>query len=46
MFSGIVEEFAVVRRLVREQGNLHLTLSCSFTSELKIDRVWHITVCA
>ena len=38
MFSGIVEEFAVVRRLVREQGNLHLTLSCSFTSELKIDQ--------
>lgn len=46
MFSGIVEEFAVVRRLVREQGNLHLTLSCSFTSELKIDQsVAHNGVC-
>ena len=46
MFSGIVEEFAVVRRLVREQGNLHLTLSCSFTGELKIDQsVAHNGVC-
>ena len=38
MFSGIVEEFATVRRLVREQGNLHLTLTCSFVNELKIDQ--------
>ena len=46
MFSGIVEEFAVVRRVVREQGNLHLTLSCSFTGELKIDQsVAHNGVC-
>ena len=27
MFSGIVEEFATVTRIEREQGNLHLTLS-------------------
>ena len=38
MFSGIVEEFATVTKLVREQGNLHLTLTCSFTNELKIDQ--------
>lgn len=46
MFSGIVEEFATVRRLVREQGNLHLTLTCSFVDELKIDQsVAHNGVC-
>lgn len=46
MFSGIVEEFATVRRLVREQGNLHLTLTCSFVGELKIDQsVAHNGVC-
>ena len=46
MFSGIVEEFATVRRLVREQGNLHLTLTCSFVGELKIDQsVSHNGVC-
>ena len=46
MFSGIVEEFATVRKLVREQGNLHLTLTCSFVDELKIDQsVAHNGVC-
>ena len=46
MFSGIVEEFATVTELVREQGNLHLTLSCSFVDELKIDQsVAHNGVC-
>ncbi|MBE6297821.1 MAG: riboflavin synthase [Bacteroidales bacterium] len=46
MFSGIVEEFATVVSLVREQGNLHLTLTCSFVNELKIDQsVAHNGVC-
>ena len=46
MFSGIVEEFATVLKLVREQGNLHLTLTCSFVNELKIDQsVAHNGVC-
>ena len=36
MFSGIVEEFATVTGLVKEQENLHLTLTCSFVGELKI----------
>ena len=46
MFSGIVEESAVVTRLVTEAGNLHITLRCSFTSELKIDQsVSHNGVC-
>ena len=46
MFSGIVEEFATVTNVVREQGNVHLTLSCSFVGELKIDQsVSHNGVC-
>ena len=46
MFSGIVEEAATVVRLVQEQENLHITMRCSFTSELKIDQsISHNGVC-
>lgn len=46
MFSGIVEEAAVVSGLKQEGGNLHITLKSSFTSELKIDQsVSHNGVC-
>jgi len=46
MFSGIVEEAATVVALRKEQGNLHLTLACSFVEQLKIDQsVAHNGVC-
>lgn len=46
MFSGIVEEFAVVTALESEGTNLNITMRCSFTSELKIDQsVAHNGVC-
>lgn len=46
MFSGIVEQMARVERLVRENGNLDITLSCPFTEELHIDQsVAHNGVC-
>lgn len=46
MFSGIVEETAVVKSLRKEEGNLHITLTCSFVDELKIDQsVSHNGVC-
>lgn len=46
MFSGIIEEAATVVALKKEQGNLHITLRCSFTGELKIDQsVSHNGVC-
>ena len=46
MFSGIVEEAAAVAGLRKEQENLHITLRCSFTSELKIDQsISHNGVC-
>lgn len=46
MFSGIVEEAAEIVKLEKEGSNLHLTLSCSFVNELKIDQsVSHNGVC-
>ncbi|MCH4156446.1 MAG: riboflavin synthase [Muribaculaceae bacterium] len=46
MFSGIVEEAATVVALKNDGGNLHITLRCSFTDELKIDQsVSHNGVC-
>lgn len=46
MFTGIVEEMAVVKRLEKENSNLHLYLECSFTPELKVDQsLAHNGVC-
>lgn len=46
MFSGIVEEYGVVKAIEREQENYHFTLTCSFVDELKIDQsVAHNGVC-
>lgn len=46
MFSGIIEEAAQVVALQAEGSNLHLTMKCSFTHELKIDQsVAHNGVC-
>lgn len=46
MFSGIVEEAATVVGLEQDKGNLHITLECSFTDELKIDQsIAHNGVC-
>ncbi|NDV84324.1 riboflavin synthase [Bacteroides sp. 51] len=46
MFSGIVEEYAKVVALEKDQENVHLTLACSFVGELKIDQsVSHNGVC-
>ena len=46
MFSGIIEEAAQVVALQKDKENLHISVSCSFTSELKIDQsVAHNGVC-
>jgi riboflavin synthase len=46
MFSGIVEEAAPVVALRREKENLHITMQCSFTDQLKIDQsISHNGVC-
>ncbi|MDR2962669.1 MAG: riboflavin synthase [Bacteroidales bacterium] len=46
MFSGIVEECAIVRGIEHDKENVHFTLSCSFVHELQIDQsVAHNGVC-
>ena len=46
MFSGIVEEPARVVGVTRRDGNIDLTVECSFASELRIDQsVAHNGVC-
>lgn len=38
MFTGIVEDIGTVEMIEKDQENVHFTLSCSFTHELKIDQ--------
>ncbi len=46
MFSGIVEEAAVVVDIQKDKGNVHFTLRCTFTNELKVDQsISHNGVC-
>ena len=46
MFSGIVEEMATVVAIKKDQGNIDITLTCSFVGELGIDQsVAHNGVC-
>jgi riboflavin synthase len=46
MFSGIVEEAAKVVKIEKEKENLHITMKCSFTHELKVDQsISHNGVC-
>lgn len=46
MFSGIIEDAAVVTALQKDKENLNITLKCAFTNELKIDQsVSHNGVC-
>ena len=46
MFSGIVEEYGIVKAIEKEQENYHFTLSCSFVNELKVDQsLSHNGVC-
>ena len=46
MFSGIIEEAASVVKIEKEKDNIHITMKCSFTKELKIDQsISHNGVC-
>ena len=46
MFSGIVEEAGKITDVRHEGSNVHLTVSCSFTDQLKIDQsISHNGVC-
>ncbi|HLV14572.1 MAG TPA: riboflavin synthase [Xanthomarina sp.] len=46
MFTGIIESLGIVKDLKKELNNLHITVACDFTNELKIDQsVAHNGVC-
>jgi len=46
MFSGIVEEAAPIVGIKADEGNLHITVQCSFVDELKVDQsIAHNGVC-
>ncbi|WP_298365692.1 riboflavin synthase [uncultured Lutibacter sp.] len=46
MFTGIIEGLGLVKNIVKEGDNLHISIECDFTSELKIDQsVAHNGVC-
>jgi riboflavin synthase len=46
MFTGIIENLGVVKKIEKENTNVHYTLSCPFTNELKIDQsLAHNGVC-
>ncbi len=46
MFTGIIEDLGTIDKIVKEGGNLHITVNTSITGELKIDQsVAHNGVC-
>ena len=46
MFTGIIEQLGTIKNIVREKGNLHLTIDAIITPELKIDQsIAHNGVC-
>ncbi|MCB0398501.1 MAG: riboflavin synthase [Winogradskyella sp.] len=46
MFTGIIEDLGTIKNLKNEEGNLHITVNTSITSQLKIDQsVAHNGVC-
>lgn len=46
MFTGIIETLGLVKKIEKDQENLHLTVQSDFTNELKIDQsVAHNGVC-
>jgi len=46
MFSGIIEEAAIIKKIEKENENVHFTLECSFVNELTIDQsISHNGVC-
>lgn len=46
MFVGIIETLGTVVNIVHEAGNVHFSIECSLTNELKIDQsVAHNGVC-
>ena len=46
MFTGIIETLGTIKKVVKDQDNVHITIESEFTKELKIDQsVAHNGVC-
>lgn len=46
MFTGIIESLGIVKKIIKEGDNIHISIESDFTSELKIDQsVAHNGVC-
>lgn len=46
MFTGIIEQLGKIISIVKEEGNLHITLSSSITHEFKVDQsIAHNGIC-
>ena len=46
MFTGIIEAFGNVESIVKDQGNLNITIKSPISSELKVDQsVSHNGIC-
>lgn len=46
MFTGIIEQLATIKKIVKENENLQITLQADFVNELKIDQsVAHNGIC-
>jgi len=46
MFTGIIETLGTIRKVIKDQDNIHLTIKSEFTNELKIDQsIAHNGVC-
>lgn len=46
MFTGIIESLGIIKSIAQEKGNLHLCISSSISSELKVDQsVAHNGIC-
>lgn len=46
MFTGIIETLGSIQKIVKKDGNLHITIESSFTPELKVDQsVAHNGIC-
>lgn len=46
MFTGIIESLGIIKQIEKENDNLHITVSSTLTSELKIDQsIAHNGIC-
>ncbi|WP_400075650.1 riboflavin synthase [Winogradskyella sp. R77965] len=46
MFTGIIEDLGIIKNIVTDGGNIHISVSTNITNELKIDQsVAHNGVC-